>query len=94
MNSRGSSWAGLGRENEEIVQSWGQRRQGRWLLNDVSSNLVEEQETRANIRHVCRWPAIEDGQLDLELLVGRLEEELQTGCWMIVEVARAGDIDV
>ena len=43
---------------------------------------------------MCRWPAIEDGRLDLELLVGLPEKGLQTGCWMMAEVALAGDIDV
>ena len=62
-------------------------------MNDVSSDLVENKEDRAYIRHECCWLAIEYGRLDLELLVGLLVVG-QTRCWKMAEVARAGDIDV
>ena len=63
-------------------------------MNDVSNDLVEIKEDRAYIRHVCCWLAIEDGQLDLEPLVGLLVVGGQTGCWEMAKVERAGDTDV
>ena len=41
MNLRELSLAGLGRENGEIEQNWGQRHRGLWLLNRVSITLEE-----------------------------------------------------
>lgn len=40
------------------------------------------------------WPVTEDIRLDLELLADLLGEGELKGRWMMVEVARAGDIDV
>ena len=63
-------------------------------MNSVSSASVEKWENRAYIDHVCCWLVIENVRLDLELLVGLLEEGVRKGHWMMAEVARAGDIDV
>lgn len=43
---------------------------------------------------MCCWPVTEDVRLDLELLVGLLEEGVRKKRWTTGEVARAGDIDV
>lgn len=49
---------------------------------------------RAYIDHVCCWPEIVDERLDPELWVGLLEEGVWRERWTLVEVGRAGDIDV
>ena len=43
---------------------------------------------------MCGWPVVEDVRLDLELLVGLLEEGVRKGHWKTAEVAHAEDIDV
>ena len=51
-------------------------------------------EQRTYIDHVCCWPVIVDVRLDLELWAGLLEEGARRERWTLVEVGRAGDIDV